>query len=114
MSEKAPSAESSQRVEPQQQAGLRYVHITMEMEQGRLQRRTASTSAFFLLPPLRPGTPLPFTGPPALEQQLAQENAGQGKLLEQRRLDPKRPPSGPYRRVTHFRGQCESLVHASH
>ncbi len=48
-------------------------------------------------------TPLPFTGPPALEQQLAQENAGQWKLLEHRRLNPKRPPSGPYRRITDFR-----------
>lgn len=48
-------------------------------------------------------TPLPFTGAAALEQQLAQDNAGQGKLLEQRRLDPKRPPSGPYRRITDFR-----------
>jgi hypothetical protein len=34
---------------------------------------------------------------------LAAENQAQWRLLEQRRLDPLRPPSGPYRRITVFR-----------
>ncbi len=75
------------------------------------QRATSSSrsNACSVAPPERAArdatatpTPLPFTGPPALEQQLAQENAGQWKLLEHR-LNPKRPPSGPYRRITDFR-----------
>jgi transposase len=45
---------------------------------------------------------LPFAGTPEAEQQLATENAAQWKLLEERRLDPQRPPSGPYRRTTDF------------
>jgi transposase len=50
--------------------------------------------------------PLPFAGTPEAKQQLAAENQAQWKLLEQHRLDPKRPPSGSpggYRRITDFR-----------
>ncbi len=45
---------------------------------------------------------LPFAGTPDAEQLLAAENQTQWKLLEARRLDPHRPPSGPYRRTTDF------------
>jgi SAM-dependent methyltransferase len=38
--------------------GLRYVHGTSAVEQARLARRTAATSAAFVLPHLRPGTRL--------------------------------------------------------
>jgi hypothetical protein len=46
---------------------------------------------------------LPFAGTPTAQAQLAGENQAQWKLLEARRLDPARPPSGPYRRTTDFR-----------
>ena len=46
---------------------------------------------------------LPFAGTPEAEQHLAAENRAQWRLLEHRRLDPDRPPSGPYRRLTDFR-----------
>ena len=46
---------------------------------------------------------LPFAGPPAAAQQLAAETAAQWQLLAERRLDPDRPPSGPYRRITDVR-----------
>jgi transposase len=48
-------------------------------------------------------TALPFAGTPAAQAQLAAENVAQWKLLAERRLDPKRPPSGPYRRIIDFR-----------
>lgn len=48
-------------------------------------------------------SPLPFAGPPVAEQQLATANAAVWKLLDEHRLDPTRPPSGPYRRITDFR-----------
>jgi transposase len=44
-----------------------------------------------------------FSGDEKADQRLAAENQAQWKLLEERRLDPKRPPSGPYRRITDFR-----------
>jgi transposase len=49
-------------------------------------------------------TPLPrsFSGDAATDQRLAAENQAQWKLLEERRLDPNRPASGPYRRTTDF------------
>jgi transposase len=64
------------------------------------------------MPPLEPEdggtTPLPrsFSGDAATDQRLATGNQAQWKLLEQRRLDPVRPPSGSpggYRRITDFR-----------
>jgi transposase len=48
-------------------------------------------------------TALPFAGTAEAAAQLAAENTAQWKLLEERRLDPKRPPSGPYRRIIDFR-----------
>lgn len=45
---------------------------------------------------------LPSVGSAAGEE-LARENQAAWKLLEQCRLDPNRPPSGPYRRITDFR-----------
>jgi transposase len=53
------------------------------------------------LPPAAP-TALPFAGTPAQHAQLVAENDGVWHLLEERRLDPKRPPSGAYRRTTDF------------
>jgi transposase len=44
-----------------------------------------------------------FSGDTATDQRLAAENGTRWQLLEQRRLDPQRPPSGPYRRITDFR-----------
>jgi transposase len=46
--------------------------------------------------------PLPFAGTPTEQAALAAENQAQWKLLDERRLDPQRPPSGPYRRTTDF------------
>ena len=51
-------------------------------------------------------TALPFAGTPAEQAHRAAEKQAQGKHLEQRRLDPNRPPSGApggYRRSTDFR-----------
>ncbi len=48
-------------------------------------------------------SPLPFAGTPEEEQQLAQQNHARWKLLDECRLDPDRPPSGAYRRITDFR-----------
>ena len=45
----------------------------------------------------------PFMGTIEAEQQLAAENEAQWKLLDAFRLDPNRPPSGPYRRIVDFR-----------
>jgi transposase len=57
--------------------------------------------------PVEPSTaapvPLPCAGPAELERQLAAENTAAWRLLDQHRLDPTRPPSGPYRRITDFR-----------
>jgi transposase len=50
-----------------------------------------------------PPTRLPFAGPAEAEGQLAAVNDAAWRLLEERRLDPDRPPSGPYRRITDFR-----------
>jgi transposase len=50
-----------------------------------------------------PPTRLPTALDAETEQRLAAENQTQWKLLEQRRLDPARAPSGPYRRITDFR-----------
>ena len=46
---------------------------------------------------------LPVAGPPEAAQQLAVETEAQWQLLAERRLDPDRPPSGPYRRITDVR-----------
>jgi transposase len=54
------------------------------------------------LPDDRP-TPLGVGREPEVEQRLAAKNQAQWKPLEQCRLDPKRPPSGAYRRITDFR-----------
>jgi transposase len=50
-------------------------------------------------PPVR----LPFAGTAETERQLAVANGAAWRLLDERRLDPDRPPSGPYRRITDFR-----------
>jgi SAM-dependent methyltransferase len=55
MSEGASSAASAKLVEPQPEAGLRYVHTTTDREQRRLERRTVGTSAAFFVPHLQPG-----------------------------------------------------------
>ena len=44
--------------------------------------------------------PLPFPGTPDEEQHLAEQNQAVWKLLDERRLDPNRPPSGSYQRRT--------------
>lgn len=46
---------------------------------------------------------LPCAGTPEAAQQLAVENQATWKLLDEHRLDPSRPPSGPYRRIADFR-----------
>jgi transposase len=46
---------------------------------------------------------LPFAGPMETERQLAAANDAAWRLLDEHRLDPSRPPSGPYRRITDFR-----------
>ena len=48
-------------------------------------------------------TLLPVVIEPDAKAQLAKENQAQWRLLDQRRLDPQRPPAGPYRRITAFR-----------
>lgn len=55
-------------------------------------------AAAALAPPTRS-----FSGDPDADLRLAAENQAQWKLLEAQRLDPNRPPSGPYRRITDFR-----------
>ena len=59
-------------------------------------------------PTSTPEPPVPPTALPASltaekAAELAAENASVWKLLEQRRLDPARPPSGPYQRLTDLR-----------
>ena len=46
---------------------------------------------------------LPFVGTPEAHQQLAEQNQAIWKLLDQHRLDPGRPPSCSYQRVTDLR-----------
>ena len=46
---------------------------------------------------------LPFAGTVEDEHALAEANTAAWKLLDEHRLDPTRPPSGPYRRITDFR-----------
>jgi transposase len=48
-------------------------------------------------------TRLPFTGTAESERDLAVANDAAWRLLDEHRLDPDRPPSGPYRRITDFR-----------
>jgi transposase len=48
-------------------------------------------------------TALPLPLAPRERVALAAENAARWALLEHRRLDPGRPPSGPYQRLTDFR-----------
>jgi len=55
------------------------------------------------LPTASGPVPLPFAGTGEVHQQLAAENQATWKLLEELRLDPDRPPSGPYRRIVDFR-----------
>lgn len=43
---------------------------------------------------------LPFAGNREAEQHLATQNAAARSLLDTHRLDPARPPSGPYQRIT--------------
>jgi hypothetical protein len=47
--------------------------------------------------------PLPFTGTAAEQEQLSATNAAAWKLLDEQRLDPTRPASGSYQRITDFR-----------
>jgi transposase len=47
--------------------------------------------------------PVAFTGTTAEQAQLAADNAAAWKLLEEYRLDPSRPASGSYQRITDFR-----------
>jgi hypothetical protein len=47
--------------------------------------------------------PLPFAGTPEAEQALAAENQAAWKLLDKHRLDPSRPASAGYRRITDYR-----------
>jgi hypothetical protein len=47
-------------------------------------------------------TALPFPGTLEQQQQLAAENQGTWKLLDEHRLDPARPPRSSYRRTTDF------------
>jgi len=56
-----------------------------------------------LMPQLAAPVRLPFGGAPEVEQHVAAANAVTWKVLEEHRLDPSRPPSGPYRRITDFR-----------
>ncbi len=55
--------------------------------------------------PPHPAAPkrLPGAGTAAAASQVAVANAAAWKLLDEHRLDPDRPPSGPYRRITDFR-----------
>ena len=46
---------------------------------------------------------LPVRLPPEQYRQLAAENERRWDVLAQRRLDPERPPSGPYRRIADFK-----------
>lgn len=48
-------------------------------------------------------TPLNATTESETAGHLARKNQAQWRLLEERRLDPNRPASGPYRRITDFR-----------
>jgi transposase len=50
-----------------------------------------------------PPRALPVSLPAAESEALTAENAARWSLLEHRRLDPDRPPSGPYQRLTDFR-----------
>lgn len=54
---------------------------------------------------LAPAAPvrLPFAGSAETERQVTAANDAAWRLLDERRLDPNRPPSGPYRRITDFR-----------
>jgi transposase len=64
--------------------------------------RSPSTPGDSPLPDDRPRS-LGVVRDPDMEQRLTAENQAQWKLLEQCRLDPQRPPSGAYRRITDFR-----------
>src|SRR5215471_19140310 len=55
MGEPTPSDPSARAGEPQPGVRLRYLHATTDLEQRRLERRTAATSAAFFLPHLRAG-----------------------------------------------------------
>jgi transposase len=57
------------------------------------------------VPPPDAATPtrLPSRGTPDAERDLATANEAVWKLLDTGRLDPYRPPSGPYRRITDLR-----------
>ncbi len=47
--------------------------------------------------------PLPFGGTLEAKQALAAENQAAWKLLDEHRLDPNRPASAGYRRITDYR-----------
>jgi transposase len=57
--------------------------------------------------PVEPPVPLPFAGTTAERERLATSNRATWKLLEQRRLDPERSPTGGYRRTA---GRLVSLT----
>jgi transposase len=63
----------------------------------------ASPVAAPTLPKAAALTSLPFNGTTEAEQQLAAANAATWKLLDTYRLNPDRPPSGTYRRITDVR-----------
>jgi len=54
MGEPTPLGTSAQAAEPDPGKRLRYLHSTTDLEQRRLERRTANTSAGFFVPHLRP------------------------------------------------------------
>jgi transposase len=56
-------------------------------------------------PAIDPAAPsrLPFAGTPQEDQELAEENQAVWKLLDQHRLDPERPASCSYQRITDLR-----------
>jgi transposase len=60
-------------------------------------------NAPMVAPEADPPARLPIAGTAAGENRLAMANASAWRLLDQHRLKPDRPPSGPYRRITDFR-----------
>jgi IS5 family transposase len=73
-----------------------YAAATAASDDARMDPPAAEDSPAAMPPPLR----LPFGGTPDAERALAAANAAVWRLLDTQRLNPNRPPSGPYRRIT--------------
>src|SRR5215203_1011286 len=78
-------------------------HVAARSHLATIFTDAPTSPAPLVAPEADPPTQLRFKGTADMEQKLEATNDAAWRLLDEHRLDPNRPPSGPYRRITDFR-----------